>query len=113
MARCSWRRPPSRSRPGGWWEDCCPRLPDENGIAWLLTDDGLAHARQLGLLVRLAFGITGSLTGVLPHARLQLGKDALSLEIPIAKKALAAEPVHKRLAAAADTLGKRPQILFI
>ena len=88
-------------------------LPDENGIAWLLTDDGLAHARQLGLLVRLAFGITGSLTGVLPHTRLQLGKDALSLEIPIAKKALAAEPVHKRLAAAADTLGKRPQILFI
>ena len=88
-------------------------LPDENGIVSLLNEEGLARARQLGLLVRLAFGITGSLMGVLPHTRLQLGKDALSLEIPIAKKALAAEPVHKRLSAAADAVEKRPQILFI
>jgi exopolyphosphatase/guanosine-5'-triphosphate,3'-diphosphate pyrophosphatase len=88
-------------------------LPDESGIAWLLGEENLTRARQLGLLARLAFGISGSLTGVLPHTRLQLGKDALSLEIPMAKKALAAEPVHKRLAAAADALEKRPQILFI
>lgn len=88
-------------------------LPDENSIASLLSEEGVSLARQLGLLVRLAFGITGSLSGVLPHTSLQLGKDTLSLEVPIARKAIAAEPAHKRLAAAADALGKRPEILFI
>jgi exopolyphosphatase / guanosine-5'-triphosphate,3'-diphosphate pyrophosphatase len=87
-------------------------LPGGDGLASLLKDDGLALARQIGLAARLAFGISGSLRGVLPQTRLQVVKDALVLQLPASRRALAAEPVNKRLATLADSFGKRPQIVF-
>jgi exopolyphosphatase / guanosine-5'-triphosphate,3'-diphosphate pyrophosphatase len=87
-------------------------LPDDAGIASLLNDDGLAMARQIGLAARLAFGVSGSLRGVLPQTGLQATKDAVVLQLPSARKALAAEPVNKRLAALAEAFGKRPQTVL-
>jgi hypothetical protein len=64
------------------------------------------------LAARLAFGITGALSGLLGKTKLELGKDNLVLQLPASRKALAAEPVSKRLAALADAIGKKPQIAF-
>ena len=85
-------------------------LPDETGIASLLNEERLRFARKIGLAARLAFGITGSLSGLLSKTKLELGKDSLVLQLPVSRKALAAEPVSKRLAVLADALGKKPQI---
>jgi exopolyphosphatase/guanosine-5'-triphosphate,3'-diphosphate pyrophosphatase len=87
-------------------------LPDDYGMASLLDDDGLALARQIGLAARLAFGVSGSLRGVLPQTSLQVTKDAIVLQLPAARKALAAEPVNKRLAALAAAVDKRPQTVL-
>ena len=87
-------------------------LPDDAGIASLLNDDGLAIARQIGLAARLAFGVSGSLRGVLPQTGLQATKDAVVLQLPSTRKALAGEPVNKRLAALAAAFDKRPQTVL-
>ncbi len=87
-------------------------LPDDYGMASLLNDDGLALAQQIGLAARLAFGVSGSLRGVLPQTGLQLTKDSVVLQLPSTRKALAAEPVNKRLAALAEAFGKRPQTVL-
>ncbi len=85
-------------------------LPEEDGVATVLNDESLEFARRMGLAARLAFGISGSLRGILPVARLQLTKDAVVLQLPPNRKALAAEPVNKRLNALAEAFGKKPQI---
>jgi exopolyphosphatase/guanosine-5'-triphosphate,3'-diphosphate pyrophosphatase len=87
-------------------------LPDEAGVTSLLTDETAEFVRTIGLAARLAFGITGALSGLLGKTRLELGKDSLVLQLPGSRKALAAEPVSKRLAALADAVGKKPQIAF-
>lgn len=85
-------------------------LPEDDGVASLLNDESLNFARQMGLVARLAFGISGSLRGILPAARLQLTKDAVILHLPANRKALAAEPVNKRLDVLAEAFDKKPQI---
>lgn len=85
-------------------------LPEEDRIASLLTEESTGFAWQMGLAARLAFGISGSLRGILPVVRLQLTKDAVILHLPANRKALAAEAVNKRLDALADAFGKKPQI---
>ena len=87
-------------------------LPGDNIMAALVSDDALAFARQMGMAARLAFGISGSLRGVLSQTRLQLTKDSIVLELPEARKALIAESVSKRLAGLANVVGKRPQTAF-
>lgn len=87
-------------------------LPDDTGVASLPSEESLDFARKIGLAARLAFGITGSLSGLLPKIRLELSKDSLVLQLPASRKALAAEPVSKRLAALAEAVGKKPQIAF-
>jgi exopolyphosphatase/guanosine-5'-triphosphate,3'-diphosphate pyrophosphatase len=81
-------------------------------VASLPSEESLDFARKIGLAARLAFGITGSLSGLLPKIRLELSKDSLVLQLPASRKALAAEPVSKRLAALAEAVGKKPQIAF-
>ncbi len=88
-------------------------FPDEKGVASLISDENLEFARAVGLAARLAFGITGSVCGILPQTKLRPGKEALVLEISGARRALAAEPVNKRLSALADAIDKKPQISFV
>lgn len=85
-------------------------LPEEDRIVSLLSEESLSFARQTGLAARLAFGISGSLRGILPLTRLQLSKDAVILHLPAQRKALAAEPVSKRLDALAGAFSRRPQV---
>lgn len=85
-------------------------LPEEDGIASLLDDESLHFARVMGLAARLAFGISGSLRGILPVVQLQLTRDAVILQLPPNRKALAAESVNKRLDGLAEAFGKKPQI---
>lgn len=84
-------------------------LPDEKGVVSLLDDGDLDFARKMGMTARLAFGISGSLRGILPLTRLQPGKDVLTLHLPPNRRALAAEPVVKRLADLAALYSKRAQ----
>ena len=85
-------------------------LPDDTDVTSLMSEESLMFARKIGLAARLAFGITGSLSGLLSKTKLELGKDSLVLQLPESRKALAAEPVGKRLAALAGAIGKKPQI---
>ena len=74
-------------------------------------DDEL-YAKTLGLTWRLAFALSASAAGELPHYRLRLTPNRLILEIPRRREAIAADPVTKRLNALASALGRRGEILI-
>jgi exopolyphosphatase/guanosine-5'-triphosphate,3'-diphosphate pyrophosphatase len=82
---------------------------EKTGVASLLSEEDAVKAEQIGLAARLAFGLSGAIEGELPYAKLLLNKDTLMLELPVAKKALLGETVHKRLADLADAFGRKPQ----
>ncbi|HXJ00096.1 MAG TPA: Ppx/GppA phosphatase family protein [Micropepsaceae bacterium] len=84
-------------------------FPEETGVAGLLGVEGSAAAQQIGVTARLAFGLSGAIEGELPRIKLQLSRDAVTLEVPPSKKALLGETVHKRLADLAEAFGRKPQ----
>jgi exopolyphosphatase/guanosine-5'-triphosphate,3'-diphosphate pyrophosphatase len=88
-------------------------FPDASGMASLISEENLEFSRSMGLAARLAFGITGSISGILPHTKLRPGRETLVLEMPSARQALAAEPVSKRLSALADAMDKKSQISLL
>ncbi len=88
-------------------------LPDAKSVASLIVVEDLEFSRFMGLAARLAFGITGSIGGILPQTRLRLGKESLVLEIAAARRALSADPVGKRLSALANAMNRKPQISFV
>jgi exopolyphosphatase/guanosine-5'-triphosphate,3'-diphosphate pyrophosphatase len=84
-------------------------FPEETGVAGLLGPEGAVAAQQIGVAARLAFGLSGAIEGELPRIKLHLTKDAVTLEIPSAKKALLGETVHKRLADLAEAFSRKGQ----
>jgi len=84
-------------------------FPEETGVAGLLGPEGAVAAQQIGVAARLAFGLSGAIEGELPRIKLHLTKDAVTLEIPSAKKALLGETVHKRLADLAEAFSRKAQ----
>jgi exopolyphosphatase/guanosine-5'-triphosphate,3'-diphosphate pyrophosphatase len=88
-------------------------FPEVKGVPGLLGAEGAVKAQQIGLAARLAFGLTGAIEGELPHAKLLLGKETLTLELPSSKKALLGESVEKRLGDLADAFGRKAQTVVI
>ena len=84
-------------------------FPEETGVAGLLGAEGAVVAQQIGLAARLAFGLSGAVEGELPKIKLHLAKEAVTLEMPVSKKALLGETVDKRLADLADAFNRKPQ----
>ncbi len=87
-------------------------FPRQLKQAGLLNEDDELCAKTLGLAWRLAFALSASAAGELPHYRLRLTPNRLILEIPRRREAIAADPVHKRLSALASALGRRGEILI-
>jgi exopolyphosphatase/guanosine-5'-triphosphate,3'-diphosphate pyrophosphatase len=88
-------------------------FPEETGVGGLLGAEGAVLAQQIGLAERLGFGLSGALEGELPDMNLVLTKDTLVLEVPLAKRALLAETVNKRLTELADAFGRKAQTAVI
>jgi len=82
------------------------------GIAALLDAEDARLARQIGLAARLGFALSGSAAGQLPHYHLRLGENRLALVVPPSCEAVAGEPVQKRLAAVAQTLARKGEVLL-
>jgi len=78
----------------------------------LLEDDFIAKAQIVGLALRLAYRISGSVAGLLPHSTLKVKKKALVLIFDKSQGRLAGEIVEKRFQALADALGLEAKIEF-
>lgn len=74
-------------------------------IKTILAPGDIEHAVRTGLAVRLAQRLTGGTSQPLEVTRLKRDKKHLTLEVPKAREALAAEPVEKPLKALASHLG--------
>ncbi|MGH6871285.1 MAG: hypothetical protein ACREHE_07250 [Rhizomicrobium sp.] len=73
-------------------------------------DDNLA--RRIGLAARLAFSLSASSTGELPHYRLRMTPTRVLLEVGRRREAIAGEPVQKRLGTLASCLERKGEILI-
>jgi len=82
-------------------------FPEDTGIGGLLGAEGGVLALQIGLAMRLAYGISGAIEEQLPSMPLHLTKETLTLEVPAKKKALLGEGVAKRLNNLAEALGRK------
>jgi exopolyphosphatase / guanosine-5'-triphosphate,3'-diphosphate pyrophosphatase len=82
-------------------------FPESSGVAELLGPEDAALALKIGLSARLAFGLMGVVGDELNEFALSLSKDAVTLEIPAARKALLSEIATKRLDTLADALGRK------
>jgi len=80
------------------------------GIAALLDVEDTKLALQIGLAARLGFALSGSAVGQLPEYRLRLGENRLALYIPATQKAVAGEPVQKRLSALAQAWDRKAEV---
>ncbi len=78
----------------------------------LLDPEDEALARRIGLAARLAFALSASAVGELPHYRLRLTSAKVVLEVAEARAAIAGDPVQKRLGALAAALGRKGEILI-
>ena len=87
-------------------------FPRQLKQAGLLNEEDELYAKILGLTLRLAFALSASASGELPHYRLRLTPNRVVLEVPRRREAIAADPVHKRLNALASVLGRKAEILI-
>jgi exopolyphosphatase/guanosine-5'-triphosphate,3'-diphosphate pyrophosphatase len=78
----------------------------------LLSEEDIACAVRLGLVARLGFALSASAVGELPHYALRTTPNRVLLEVPRRREAIAGEPVHKRLSALAQALGRKGEVLF-
>ncbi|HTQ14112.1 MAG TPA: Ppx/GppA family phosphatase [Rhizomicrobium sp.] len=78
----------------------------------LLSAEDDALARRIGLAARLAFSLSASSTGELPHYRLRMTPTRVLLEVSRRREAIAGEPVQKRLGALASCLERKGEILI-
>jgi exopolyphosphatase/guanosine-5'-triphosphate,3'-diphosphate pyrophosphatase len=77
----------------------------------LSADDDLA-ARRIGLAARLAFALSASSTGELPHYKLRMTPTRVLVEVARRREAIAGEPVQKRLGALATAFDRKGEILI-
>ncbi len=87
-------------------------FPREYGAAGLLSEDDEAHAIRLGLAARLAFALSASAVGELPHYKLRMTPTRVLLEVPSRRETVAGEPVQKRLGALAAAFDRKGEILI-
>lgn len=78
----------------------------------LLEDDFTSKAQVVGLALRLAYRISGSVVGLLPHSALKVKKKVLVLSFDKSQGRLAGEIVEKRFHVLADALGLEAKIEF-
>jgi len=87
-------------------------FPREIANAELLNADDEARALRMGLACRLAFSLSGSSSGALPHYVLRVTPAKIILEVPRRQEAIAGEPVQKRLGSLAAAFGRKGEILI-
>jgi exopolyphosphatase/guanosine-5'-triphosphate,3'-diphosphate pyrophosphatase len=87
-------------------------FPREIAVHDLLSDADDMLARRIGLAARLAFALSASSTGELPHYRLRMTPTRLLLEMAHRRGAIAGEPVQKRLGALASAFDRKGEILI-
>jgi exopolyphosphatase/guanosine-5'-triphosphate,3'-diphosphate pyrophosphatase len=78
----------------------------------LLNAEDEALARRIGLAARLGFALSASAVGELPHFRLRLTSSKVILEVPSSRRAIAGDPVRKRLNTLAAAMGRKGEIRF-
>lgn len=76
----------------------------------LLSEDEVERARVLAGAMRLAYVLTGAITGLLPKIKLTVEGKSLVLELPKKLSALYGEAVDKRLSQLAGVMGLDPEI---
>ncbi|HTT85388.1 MAG TPA: Ppx/GppA family phosphatase [Rhizomicrobium sp.] len=86
-------------------------FPPEAQLGSMLGPDEAAAAHRLGLALRLAFALSASAPGELPHYGLRMTPSRVILEIPRRRAQIAGEPVQKRLAALAAALGRKGEVV--
>ncbi|HEY2447126.1 MAG TPA: Ppx/GppA family phosphatase [Rhizomicrobium sp.] len=86
-------------------------FPRDTVLGGLLDAEESGFARRIGLATRLAFALSASATGELPHYGLRLTPARVLLEVPRRRAMIAGEPAQKRLSAIASILGRRGEIL--
>jgi exopolyphosphatase/guanosine-5'-triphosphate,3'-diphosphate pyrophosphatase len=87
-------------------------FPREIGAHDLLSVEDDLLARRIGLAARLAFALSASSTGELPHYKLRMTPTRVLLEMGRRREAIAGEPVQKRLGALAASLERKGEILI-
>jgi exopolyphosphatase/guanosine-5'-triphosphate,3'-diphosphate pyrophosphatase len=87
-------------------------FPRDIANAELLDKDDEARALRMGLACRLAFALSASSVGVLPHYKIRMTPAKLVLDLPRRQEAIAGEPVQKRLGALAAAFGRKGEILI-
>ncbi|MGZ5988769.1 MAG: Ppx/GppA phosphatase family protein, partial [Rhizomicrobium sp.] len=87
-------------------------FPRDIANADLLNADDEARALRMGLACRLAFALSGSSAGALPHYALRVTPAKIVLDVPRREEAIAGEPVQKRLGALAAVFGRKGEILI-
>jgi len=86
-------------------------FPGDIGFGDLLSAEDSALAVRIGLAMRLAFSLSASAAGQLPHYGLRLTPARVLLDVPGRRAMIAGEPAQKRLAALASLLGRKGEIL--
>ncbi len=87
-------------------------FPRQLKQAGLLNAGDELYARILGLTLRLAFALSASAAGQLAHYPLRLTSSRLVLEVPQSARAIATDPVQKRLTALAASLNRKAEIVI-
>jgi exopolyphosphatase/guanosine-5'-triphosphate,3'-diphosphate pyrophosphatase len=87
-------------------------FPRDLALGDLLNAEDAALSRHIGLAARLAFALSASAVGELPHYKLRLTPTRVLLEVPRRRSSIAGEPVQKRLGDLAAVLGRKGEILI-
>jgi exopolyphosphatase/guanosine-5'-triphosphate,3'-diphosphate pyrophosphatase len=77
----------------------------------LVNAEAKHQAFLIGLALRLAYAISGAQPGVLPHTKLVLDDEYLTLTLDKTVAALAGESTEKRLGILAENLGRKAKLL--
>jgi exopolyphosphatase/guanosine-5'-triphosphate,3'-diphosphate pyrophosphatase len=86
--------------------------PREIALGDLLSEEDGAMALRMGLAARLAFSLSASAAGELPHYRLRMTPTRILLEISRRREMIAGEPVQKRLGVLAAVFGRKGEIII-
>jgi exopolyphosphatase/guanosine-5'-triphosphate,3'-diphosphate pyrophosphatase len=86
--------------------------PREIALGDLLSAEDGDLALRIGLAARLAFSLSASAAGELPHYRLRMTPTRLLLEISRRREMVAGEPVLKRLGELAAVFGRKGEIII-
>jgi exopolyphosphatase/guanosine-5'-triphosphate,3'-diphosphate pyrophosphatase len=81
------------------------------GLLEIISTRMLDRARVLGSAMRVAYLVSGAMSGVLPRAPLRVERDKLTLRLPRNRAALAGERVFNRLRQLARLIGREPLLL--